>query len=112
MALLTETTVTRAAAACRVGESTLYKWLGDRSFRMALAQAEGEAVAATARKLTMLAESALNVLADVLADTQAPPAVRVRACETILGHLLRYREITVFEARLNALEQEIRGDSA
>ena len=109
LALLTETTVARAAVASGVGESTLYKWLGDAVFRQALTQAEGEAVAQAGRRLAMLAETALDALAGILTDPRTPAPVRVRACETILANLIRYREITAFETRLAALEQEVRG---
>ena len=109
-ALLTKNTVTAAAGAAGVGESTVYRALSDPVFRAALAQAEGEAVAAAGRKLATLAENALNVLADILANPQAPDAVRLRAAETILGHLLRYREIVTFENRLTDLEREMRGE--
>lgn len=111
-ALLTKNTVTAAAGAAGVGESTVYRALSDPVFRTALAQAEGEAVAAAGRKLTMLAETALDVVRDILTDPQAPDAVRVRAAELILSHLIRYREVIAFETRLADLEREVRGDDA
>lgn len=111
-ALLTKNTVTAAAGAAGVGESTVYRALSDPVFRAALAQAEGEAVAAAGRKLVNLAESALNVLSDVLADPTTPAPTRVRAAETILTNLMKFREIVAFETRLDALEREVRGDDA
>ena len=108
-ALLSENTVAKAAVASGVGESTIYKWLGEAAFRAALAQAEGEAVAAAGRRLAVLAENALDELARSMADPMTPAPTRVRAAEVILNNLLRYREIVTFEARLTALEQEMRG---
>ena len=108
-ALLSENTVAKAAVASGVGESTIYKWLTDPLFRAALAQAEGEAVAAAGRRLAALAESALDTVADVMADPTTPAPVRVRAAEVILSNLLKYREIVGFEGRLTDLEKELRG---
>ena len=108
-ALLTRPTVTAAATVLGVAPSTLYRWLGEPPFRQALAQAEGEAVAAAGRRLAALAENALDTVADVMADPTNPAPVRVRAAEVVLGHLLRYREIVGFEGRLTDLEKELRG---
>ena len=108
-ALLTETTVAGAAIASGVGQSTLYKWLSDQTFRQALAQAEGEAVAAAGRKLVALAQTALDELDRAMTDPQTPAPVKVRACEVVLTNLIRYREVAQFETRLAALEQEMRG---
>ena len=109
-ALLAQPTVAKAAVASGVGESTIYKWLGEVAFRAALAQAEGEAVAAAGRRLAVLAETALDTVADVMADPTTPAPVRVRACEVILNNLLRYREVVTFETRLTDLEREMRGE--
>ena len=109
-ALLTHPTVTAASVVLGVAPSTLYRWLSEPLFRAALAQAEGEAVAAAGRRLAALAETALDTVADVMADPTTPAPVRVRACEVILNNLLRYREIIAFESRLTALEQEMRGE--
>ena len=111
-ALLTRPTVAQAAQECSLSEATLYRWLNENPFRAALAQAEGEAVAAAGRKLVSLTETALDVVRDILTDPQAPDAVRVRAAELILSHLIRYREVIAFETRLADLEREVRGDDA
>jgi len=109
-ALLTKNTVTAAAAVAGVGESTVYRTLSDPVFRAALAQAEGEAVAAAGRRLATLAENALDTVAAVMSNPQAPDAVRVRAAEVVLAHLLKYREIVTFENRLTDLERQMRGE--
>jgi len=109
-ALLTKNTVTAAAGAAGVGESTVYRALSDPVFRAALAQAEGEAVAAAGRRLAVLAETALDELARAMRDPMTPAPTRVRAAEVILNNLLRYREIVTFENRLTDLEREMRGE--
>ena len=109
-ALLTHPTVAAAAVVLGVAPSTIYRWLGENAFRAALAQAEGEAVAAAGRRLATLAETALDELARAMVDPMTPAPTRVRACEVILNNLLKYREIVGFEQRLAALEQEMRGE--
>jgi len=110
-ALLTRPTVAAAAGVLGVAPSTLYRWLNEPAFRSALAQAEGEAVAAAGRRLVALAQGALDELARAMTDAQTPAPTRVRAAEVVLGHLLKYREIVAFETRLDALEREVRGES-
>ena len=109
-ALLTETTIAKAAVVSGVGESTIYRWLADAAFRAALAQAEGQAVAAAGRRLVVLAETALDELARAMTDPMTPAPTRVRAAEVVLTQLLRVREVIVFEARLTDLEREVKGD--
>lgn len=109
-ALLTHPTVAQAAVDASVSEATIYRWLATPAFRQALAQAEGEAVAAAARRLTMLAESALDTVAAVMTDPTTPAPVRVRAAEVLLANLIKFRELTSFEQRLDALEREVRGE--
>lgn len=109
-ALLTHPTVAAAAVVLGVAPSTIYRWLGENAFRAALAQAEGEAVAAAGRRLAVLAETALDELARSMTDPTTPAPVRVRACEVILNNLLKYREIVGLEQRLTDLEREMRGE--
>lgn len=108
-ALLTEKTVGDAAAVAGIGETTIYRWLNENPFRQALAQAEGEAVATVGRRLAALAEGALNELARAMVDPMTPAPTRVRAAESILANLLKFREIVGFEQRLTDLEKELRG---
>ena len=109
-ALLTHPTVAAAAGVLGVAPSTIYRWLGENAFRAALAQAEGEAVAAAGRRLAALAETALDELARAMVDPMTPAPTRVRAAEVVLNNLLRYREIVQFEIRLTDLEREMRGE--
>lgn len=108
-ALLTRPTVAQAAQECGLSEATLYRWLNENPFRAALAQAEGEAVATVGRRLAALAEAALDELARAMVDPMTPAPTRVRAAESILANLLKFREIVGFEQRLTDLEKELRG---
>ena len=76
-ALLTHPTVAAAAGVLGVAPSTIYRWLSETPFRAALAQAEGEAVAAAGRRLAALAENALDELARAMSD---------RTCAVIVAY--------------------------
>ena len=85
-------------------------WRGAGSGRAGTMPFAGLQVAAAGRRLAVLAETALDTVADVMADPTTPAPVRVRACEVILNNLLRYREVVTFETRLTDLEREMRGE--
>jgi len=103
-ALLTERNVTAAAKKANVGERTLFTWFADSRFRLAVREAEGDAIDAASRRLVGLADGAIDALSAVLADQESGAAVKLRAAEAILGHLLKLRELGTLEARIAALE--------
>lgn len=103
-ALLTERNVSAAAQAANVGVRTLYTWLAEPAFRLAVREAESTAIDAAARRLVGLADGALSVLAAMLTDNDTAPALKLRAAQTILDHLLELRELATLESRVAALE--------
>ena len=104
-ALLASKTVSGAAKAAGVGERTIYTWLRDPGFRAALSVAEGDLLDAAVRRLLGLQAAALDTLEQVLGDTEASQAVRLRAAQTVLELTLKMREQRDTEQRLSALEQ-------
>ncbi len=105
IALLNEQTVGRAAAAAKVGQRTLYRWLRDptfsRAYRQARRDAFGQAIALTQR----YAPLAVNTLAQVMMDDQAPSSSKVTAATTILRFGREGIELDDLGARVEALEQ-------
>lgn len=107
-ALLSAPTVEDAAALAGVSRESLYRWLrSDPRFRDELHAAEAAALAETSRRLVGLAGRALATIAGVMDDESASATVRLRAAESVLGHLLRVRELVTLEERITALEQSI-----
>jgi transposase-like protein len=102
-ALLLSGDVTTAAAAGGVNRSTLYKWRELPHFQQALQAAEQEAIASLSRRLAGLSDAAAKALVDGLAPTEKI-TTRLRACEVVIGNLLRLRELVNLEARIEALE--------
>jgi hypothetical protein len=105
-ALLTKQTIEGAAKFANVGESSLYRWLADDSFRSALIEAEGDVLDSATRRLVGLSEAAIAVITQLLIDREAPAMVRLRAAECVLGHMLKLVELRNLAQRLEALEQQ------
>ena len=105
IALLNEQTVGRAAAAAEVGQRTLYRWLKEptfaRAYRNARREAFGQAIALTQR----YAPLAVNTLAQVMMDNNAPSSSKVAAATTILRFGREGIELDDLAARVEALEQ-------
>lgn len=106
-ALLATGSITQAATAAGVARKTVYNWLKEPNFGIALKAAEVEALDNLARSLISLAPAAVEALARVLDDPAATHTQRIRAAEAILSNTLRLRELHSIEARLTALEQRV-----
>ena len=104
-ALLMARDVQSAAAQAGVGERTLHRWLKeDEEFQTQLRAAETDAIDTAVRRLTGLAEYAINVLITVMADKAISPSVRLRASLAILEQLVRLREFATLEERVARME--------
>ena len=56
-------------------------------------------------RMHQLASAAVTMLGKVLVDPSTPPATKVRAADSILGHAAKAIELEDIEARLSALER-------
>jgi hypothetical protein len=104
-ALLSEPTVTAAAAKCGIGERTLHTWLREPAFAAAYTAARHDAVGQAVGRLQHATGIAVDALVDVLdVDAPTPAAVRVSAAKVIIEYALRFRELDELESRIAALE--------
>ena len=104
LALLSTKNVAEAAARAKVGERTLWRWLGDPMFRVHLAGAEADMLDAATRRLLQLQEGAIETVQAIMQDGEASAGVRLRAAQAVLDYLLKLRELRHVEQRLTALE--------
>lgn len=104
VALLSTKSVSEAAKQAKVGERTLWRWLGDPSFRVHLAGAEADMLDATTRRLLQLQDGAIETVQAIMQDAEANAGVRLRAAQAVLENLLKLREMRNIEQRLTALE--------
>lgn len=99
-ALVTEGTITAAAAAVGVSRRTVHRWLQNPDFRAALAAAEGQAMQELSRALVRLSQKAIKVIEGKLDEGE------LKAADVNLRHLLKYFEIATIEREIAELEQE------
>lgn len=90
-ALLTCSSVPLAAKQSGVSERTIHRYLADDDFKEALTDAEEEAINQATRRLLSLQDSAMTTLESILNDAEQKPSLRLRAANSILGHLVKLR---------------------
>lgn len=103
-ALLTCTTLTDAAARCRVGESTLRRWLAVPAFKTAYLTARREVVQHAITQMQQACSQAVTTLVAILENADVSASARVSAAKVILETALKAVELEELEARLAALE--------
>jgi len=107
-ALLKYPTVEQAAGAIGVNPKTVFRWLDDTTFRLALSQAEGEALDRIGRRLLVMSEQALTAIQDIIDDPKKPGNTNLRlAAALILNQTMRLRELRNIESRLADLERAV-----
>ena len=104
-ALLSSHTVVAAAEKIGVNPRTIYRWLELPSFRAALRAEEEQLIDHATRRLVKAQEGAVGVLVATMGGTIQPDAVRLRAAQITLEHLVKLRLLRDVETRLAALER-------
>ena len=103
-ALLATPTIGTAAEAAKVSESTLRRWLQRPDFAEAYQAARRQALAQTIGRLAQDSARAVGVLAEVMDNREAPPAVRASAAKALIELAMRGAELSDFAERLAAIE--------
>jgi hypothetical protein len=107
-ALMLSKSTAAAAAAAGVPHRTMCRWIkDDDAFRVALSAAETAAIGGASRRLCALAGLALDALEGILRSSDSSDSVKVRAADSILGSLLKLRELRDVEVRLSELERRM-----
>jgi len=102
-ALLTESTITAAAAKAGVVPKTIYKWLKQPAFSAELSKAQAQEIDAAAARLAGGLPQALDELKRLMTTAQSE-AVRRQACSEWITHCRHLLEFSDLEARISALE--------
>ncbi len=106
-ALLTSRDQRTAALAVGVSEKSMSRWMNTPTFRQALLEAEGDVIDQAVRQLLQLQSGALQVLHNVMADTEGPAGLRLRAASVVLDALFKLRELRNLEQRITELERAV-----
>lgn len=106
-ALLSESTIQRAAKTCRIGDATLRRWLKDAGFQERYRAAKRQTLEAVMGRLQQIAGEAVETLLKVAVNEEAPASSRVAAARAILDTALKSAELEEIGERLTKLEKLI-----
>ena len=104
-ALLTQRNIDDAARQAGVGVRTLIRWQKLPEFQEAYREARRLAYGQSIARLQQASSAAASTLLKVMVDPATPPAVKVRAADSVFAHAAKAIELEDIEARVAALEQ-------
>ena len=105
LALLTNRSIEEAARAARIGGATLVRWLKQEDFNTEYREARRTAFLQSIARLQQVSSAAASLMMKMLADPNAPAAVRVRAADSVLKHARYGMEVEDIDARVRDLER-------
>jgi hypothetical protein len=92
---------------CGVGTATLLRWQKLPEFQAALRRARRDAYSQSIARLQQASSAAVSTLLKTMIDASTPPATKVRAADSVLGHAAKAIEIEDNQSRVSALERAI-----
>ena len=98
--------VEKASEVAHVSRQCIYNWLSQESFKNELRQRQSVLFQSLSKRLVNITEKALQVLEDCLSSRNE--AIRLRASGIALSSLKNVMELSDFEERLAALEENIK----
>lgn len=101
VALLDHGTIKEAAQAVGLAERTVYERMTKSDFQAAYRAAKNDLIRAAVVNLNKRIQSAVDVVVDIMEDTDTNPATRLQAAQTILSNAAK------FSARLQADEAAV-----
>ena len=104
-ALIANGSIKGAAASLDCTERTLYELMKKPEFKELYTQAKGEILKAATAKLQGNLTGAIDTLAEVMNDKEAPKQTRVNSAVSILQYAARFTETTDIIERLEAIEE-------
>jgi len=109
-ALVSEPTLAEAARAAGVSRKTLYRYLSERGFREALAEAQGDVLRLSGARVAGLLSRSLDVVGEKLcASVGSAP---LHAAGLVIRHGTALLEYASLEERVRALEEKAERDKA
>ena len=105
LALLSEPSIPKAAAAVGVTDRTLHRWLQEPAFKAAYRNARRDAFSQAIAMTQRYAPLAVNTLAKVMTDPAAPTNAKVSAAAAVLRFGREGIELEDIETRIAALER-------
>ena len=103
-ALMTETTLQKAAKVAGIGEVTLWRWLKEKEFIEAYRVLKREAVTQAVARLQQISCKAVDTLKQVMEDKDSPASVRVSAAKSIIEMAIKAVELDDITKKIEELE--------
>ncbi len=110
VALLTQPTKEKAAAAAGITSKTLRSYLDDPEFQAEYKKAFAGLVEDATRKVQQTLDPAVAVLREIMEDSDENGQVRVSAARSVLEYGLKMTEQTDIITRLQELEAAVGGE--
>jgi transposase-like protein len=104
VALLSNSTIRRAAKAVGVDDGTLFRWLQDKDFHTAYRAARRETVTQAIARLQQASSEAVNTLREIVKDKKQPAPARVSAAKAILEFSIKAVELEDMADRIAEIE--------
>ena len=101
VALMDHGTIKEAAQAVGLAERTVYERMTKSDFQAAYRAAKNDLIRAAVVNLNKRIQSAVDVVVDIMEDTETNPATRLQAAQTILSNAAK------FSTRLQADEAAV-----
>jgi hypothetical protein len=105
VALLSHRSIDDAARAIPIASRTLLRWMKEPEFEAAYREARRAVFGQSVARLQQASSAAVSTLLKVMVDPATPPATKVRAADSVLGHSARAIEIEDIDVRLTELER-------
>jgi len=106
-ALLTETSIEKAAERVGIADKTLREWLKKESFKAAFRAACREVLDQAIYSLQKSCTEAAKILLEIAADKDKPATARVSACKTIFDTAYKGLEFGELCERIESLEATV-----
>lgn len=108
-ALLANGTLKATAAALKISERALYDRMNTGEFQALYKDARADLLRQAVYKLNAQLEAAIDTIADIMADKENNPAVRLQAAQTLLNNAAKFTErLQVSEAAVISQEENNR----
>ncbi len=107
ISLLAYPTIQAAATKTGISEVTLHRWLKEEGFKAAYLAARRQAVSNAVARLSQICSEAVEVLRQVMNDSETPASARIAAARAILDAALKAVETDDLSDRINTLERNI-----
>jgi tetrahydromethanopterin S-methyltransferase subunit G len=89
----------------KVSKTTLYEWLKDETFNAELERQRETVISEALNRLKAAIGKAVEELTGLMDSTEE--SIKLRACDKVLDHFLKVKEIEEIETRLSELEKTV-----